>query len=505
MMPEQMFAAKRRELCRMVDGLLAIVSNAVGLQTPIHEVESQTFAELLQAGRTCLQLLIECLGDGDLGEEYRMPDGTLVKRSPQPQRRPYLSIFGELDIERYVYTKREGQKIELAAVDARLALPEGKFSYVLQDWNQNFAMEQPFAKVNKTVEKILGLKQHVDSLERMNRKMARQVEDFHASQEAPSVEEEGEIFVQTADGKGVPIRRPADAAPIHDHRRRCGPKPGRKKTATVGAVYSVDPFFRTPEEVVESLFRDPQQERLKRQRPGPCHKRMQAMLNHTNAEGDQIDGRAAVFGWIASEMAERHGNGDKPIVCIMDGEKSLWDTRDIFQPHLPMVDILDLLHVTPRLWDAASVFHPRDSSAAKQFVRDRVLRVLRGEVSAVIRGLRRMATTRNLRGKNRSDLRKICRYFDNNRHRMRYDEYLARGFPIASGVIEGACRHVVKDRLERTGMNWVRQGAQAMLDLRCIYLTDRWEAFNAFRIERETQRLYPYRDTSAPSRWLVAA
>ena len=505
MMPQQLIAAKRQELHRIVDGLLTIVSKAVEQQTPIHEVESKTFAELLQAGRACVQLLIDCLGDGDLGEEFRLPDGTLVKRSPHPKRRSYVSIFGELDIERYVYTKREGQKIELAAVDARLALPEGKFSYVLQDWDQNFAVEQPFDKVNKTVEKILGLKQHVDSLERMNRKMARQVENFHASQQAPPAEEEGKIFVQTADGKGVPIRRPADAAPIHDHRRRCGPKPDRKKMATVGAVYSVDPFHRTPEEVVESLFRDPQQERPKRQRPRPCHKRMQAMLNHTDAEGDEINGRAAVFGWIASEMADRHADGDKPIVCIMDGEKSLWDMRDIFQADLPMVDVLDLLHVTPRLWDAASLFHPRDSAAAKQFVRDRVLRILRGEVSAVIRGLRRMVTTHKLRGKSRSDLKKICRYFENHRHRMRYNEYLARGFPIASGVIEGACRHVVKDRLERTGMNWVRQGAQAMLDLRSIYLTDRWEAFIAFRIERETQRLYPYRDALEPSRWAAAA
>jgi hypothetical protein len=75
---------------------------------------------------------------------------------------------------------------------------------------------------------------------------------------------------------------------------------------------------------------------------------------------------------------------------------------------------------------------------------------------------------------------------------MRYDKYLACGYPIASGVIEGACRHVVKDRLERTGMNWTIPGAEAMLELRCIYLTEQWDAFIEFRIARETQRLYPY-------------
>ena len=213
----------------------------------------------------------------------------------------------------------------------------------------------------------------------------------------------------------------------------------------------------------------------------------------------------AVFGWISDEIAQRHAGSDKPIVCIMDGEKSLWGMRDLFQGQLGMVDVLDLLHVTPRLWDAASLFHRRDSKAAEKFVKDRVLRILQGKVGAVIRGLRCMGTTHKLSGKKLSDLNKICRYFATNRRRMRYDEYLARGYPIASGVIEGACRHVVKDRLERTGMSWVPQGAQAMLDLRCIYLTEQWEEFTALRIETETKRLYPYRETLEPLTWHVAA
>jgi len=511
MMPQQLIAAKSQELHQIVDKLLTIVSNALGQQTPIHEVESQAFQTLLQAGRASVQLLVDCLGDGDVGEEHQLPDGTLLKRSAQPQPRPYMSIFGELDIQRYVYAAREGQAIQFAAVDARLALPESKFSYLLQDWDQNFAMEQPFSKVNQTVERILELNQHVDSLERMNREMAKQVETFHASQAVPPAEEEREIFVQTADGKGVPIRRPADAPPIMDHQHRTGPKPDRKKMATVGAVYSVDRFPRTPEEVVESLFRDPQRaptggwSRPKTQRPRPCHKRMRAMLDHIDPEGDEVDGRAAVFGWISDEMAARHAGSNRPIVCIMDGEESLWNMRDVFQEEVPMIDILDLLHVTPRLWDAAFLFHPQGSGPAKSFVRERVLRILHGEVDAVVRGFRRMGTTQGLRGNKRTKLQKICGYFEKNRHRMRYHEYLALGYPIASGVIEGACRHIVKDRLERTGMNWSVPGAQAMLDLRCIYLTDQWKPFMIFRIARETERLYPYRDTLQALPWSAAA
>jgi len=505
MISNERIAAKRQELHQIVDQLLRHVSEGVEQQTPIHEVESQTFQTLLEAGRTTLQWLIDLQGDGDVGEEHQMLDGKTLQRSPEPHPRPYVSIFGELRIERYVYAQREGQKIEFAAVDARLALPESKFSYLLQDWDQDFAMEQPFGKVKRTVEKILGLDQHVDSLERMNRQMAQHVEDFHAAQSAPPAKEEGQIFVQTADGKGVPIRRPADTPPIHDHQHQRGPKPDRKKMATIGAVYSVDPFVRTPEEVVAALFHDPRKEEgSKRKRPRPCHKRMRGMLNHVDEEGNEIDGRPAIFGWISEEMASRRVDDSRPAVCIMDGELSLWSMRDVFQPDASLVDIVDLLHVTPRLWDAAALFHPRESRAAEKFVRERALRILQGDVQGVIRGLRRMGTQR-LSGKKRADLKKICNYFENNRQRMRYDEYLAAGYPIASGVIEGACRHIVKDRMERTGMNWVVAGAQAMLDLRCIYLCDAWDEYVDYRIEKETERLYPYRDSLQPVSWSLAA
>jgi hypothetical protein len=506
MMPQEVLAAKSQQLHQIVDKLLTIVSDAIGAQTPLHEVESKAFQTLLQAGRATVQLLVDCLGDGDVGEEHQLPDGTVLQRSARPQPRHYLSIFGELDIEQYVYAEREGQEIKFAAIAARLALPESKFSYLLQDWDQHFAMEQPFGRVRQTVERILELQQHVDSLEHINREMAKQVEAFQTAQAVPPVKEEGEILVQTADGKGVPIRRPADAPPIMDHQHRSGPKPDRKKMATVAAVYSIDRLVRTPEDVLESLFRDPRQPRPKTPRPHPRHKRMRAILDHIDMYGDEVGGRPAAFGWISDEMAARHAAAStKPIVCIMDGEESLWSMRDVFQEELPMIDILDLLHVTPRLWDAALLFHPRGSDAAERFVRERLLRILHGKVAAVARGLRRMGTTRGLRGNKRTKLQTICGYLEKNRHRMRYDEYLAAGYPIASGVIEGACRHIVKDRLERTGMNWTVPGAQAMLDLRCIYLMEQWEPFMAFRVARETERLYPYRDTLRTLPWYAAA
>ncbi len=212
--------------------------------------------------------------------------------------------------------------IEFAAINSRLALPAGKFSYLLQDWDQSFAMEEPFGQTARTVQRILGPNQYVDSLEHMNQEMAQSADMFQATLPVPPAKEEGEIFVQTANGKGVPIRRPADAPPIMDHQHRSGPKPDRKKMASFGAVYSINRLVRTPEEVVESLFRDPRQPRPKTPRPHPCHKQMRAMLDHVDMYGDTVDGRAAVFSWICEQMALRHAGSDKPIVCIMDGEEA---------------------------------------------------------------------------------------------------------------------------------------------------------------------------------------
>src|SRR5439155_15155372 len=115
-----------------------------------------------------------------------------------------------------------------------------------------------------------------------------------------------------------------------------------------------------------------------------------------------------------------------------------------------------------------------------------------GKGDLVVRGLREMRTKRKLTGNKKATLTKVCAYLEHNRDRMHYDEYLAKGYPIASGVIEGACRHLVKDRMERAGMHWTRPGAQAMLNVRTIHVNGDWEAYQSYRIQRETRQLHPY-------------
>ena len=117
MISKELVTGKRQELYQIADQLLDLASQGAEQQTPIHEVEAQAFRALLQAGHAKLRLVIDLQGDGDLGEEYQLPDRKTLHRSQEPHTRPYVSVFGELTIERYVYAQREGQKIKFAAVD----------------------------------------------------------------------------------------------------------------------------------------------------------------------------------------------------------------------------------------------------------------------------------------------------------------------------------------------------------------------------------------------------
>lgn len=509
MMTQTAAADKSQALTTALDDLRAFVLAQANAGATFHDFEYGLWLRLLDLGRQAVELFLAACGTGDLGEAFTLPDGQPLRRLEQTHDRELTSVFGTFTLERTCYGSRAGQKIDFVPLDNRLALPEGKFSYLLQDWDLLLSTEHPFAKVVDVLERILGLTQHVDSLERLSRRAARPVEPFRQSLPVPEPATEGAVVVQSADGKGIPMRRPADAPPVRNHDRKRGPKKDRKRKAIVGTVYTVARYVRRPEQIVEALFRAPGQPRLDGERPRPCHKRVCARLNdYTDEQGVPHHGLVEVFCWMTKQLRARNPEPCKEVVNLFDGEEQLWEMAAAFRPVEDTggtTDILDLLHVTPRLWQAARLFHAAESDEALEMVRERTLRVLRGEVGSVVRGLRRMGSQHGLKGAKVKELATLCGYLEKNRERMRYDEYLAKGYPIASGVIEGACRHYVKDRLERTGMSWVKPGAQAMLELRSTALNGDWDAFMTFRIEGEAARLYPHRHTLEAVSWPMAA
>jgi len=477
------------ELQETFAGLTPLIQQAARNGTPVDDVERLLWHWCLRLGFLALERFFTILGPGDVGDTLTLPDGQQHQRLAQLHVRRYVSVFGEFRLQRTAYGSREGQAIACVPLDNRLQLPESPFSYLLQDWDQSLCAEEAFGQVQQTIVRMLGLRQSVDSLEHMNEQMAQQVESYRDNRPQPEPEAEGELLVVSADGKGIVMRRSADSPAPAAHRTK-GEKASQKRMATVGAVYSVDRYVRTPEQVVAALFRDGPEPT--ESRPLPQGKQVWASLERQ--EGKQkLSSMEVVYPWLLNEIVERNPRLAKEMVYLHDGQETLWEACARHLPKKNATGILDILHVTPRLWQAAHVFHTEKSEAAAAFVRERVLRVLKGEAVGVIRGLRQMGTKRALKGAKNKTLQKVCNYLEKNVEHMHYSEYLSKGYPIASGVIEGACRHLVKDRMERAGMHWTMAGAQAMLDVRSVYVNGAWEEYQIYRIERETQRLYPNR------------
>lgn len=477
MTQEQAFLKAQEQL----QAIRAYVEEASGQQERIDKVERSLFAQLLELGRTLLESFVAAQGDGD-GGPTREHDGRTLKRSAEVQARRYLSIFGELRIERYVYAERAKQAA-VAPLDARLGLPAGEFSYVLEDWLQRLCVKESFHEATQSLHALLNITPSERAAEEMNQRLAQLAGQFRRSQEPPPAAEEGELLVATADGKGVPMRRPPAERVRTSPRRGKGEKANKKQMAYVGAVYSIDRYRRTADDVLDELLR-----RERRQdRPVPKHKRVWAEMTRL-LEGEPCSGRECLFAEMLWDTHQRDPTRHKTLICLMDGETGLWSMQDEWLPRA--IGVLDIFHVIERLWVVAHCIYSEKSREAEEYVSHHLRMLLEGKVGHVIGNFRRLLNTGQIRGSKRKTTQTVITYYENNRQHMRYDEYLAAGYPIGSGVAEGACRHLVKDRLEQTGMRWTVPGAQAMLDTRSTYLNGQWNEYLEYRIQTEQTALY---------------
>jgi len=290
------------------------------------------------------------------------------------------------------------------------------------------------------------------------------------------------------------MRKPAEAPSIQAHDGHRGPPKDRKKMAIVGAVYDAQPQVRTAEQVLQSLFRGPLEpkapaEAAAAQKNKPIAKAVRASLTQAAANDGEINARDVIFPWLGEQVCQRDPAGLSRWWRSWMGRSACgamprrcWASGPGWKSWISCMSPKSCGN-----WPISSTNRPNTGSGwmGMSFYS------CRGQARGLTAWFRHEAKTRPLSSADRRKVEAVCGYFEKNWERMRYDEYLAAGYPIASGVIEGACRHVVKDRLERTGMHWTVAGAQAMLQLRCIAINQQWDDFTAFRVRRESERLYP--------------
>jgi hypothetical protein len=392
--------------------------------------------------RLSLQAHLDSRGDGDIGEGLLLdsPDGPVRLTHKRAHTRSLLTIFGSVKLTRIGYGARGRASIH--PLDCELGLPARSYSYELCRRLCKGAVLGPFEEAIALVEELCGVKIPKRSAQQIVLESAVDFDAFYADRARDNSQPgRGEILVAAIDCKGIPMVKPEGAKKVV--RRSKGEKANKKKMATVAAVHSQTPQVRIPQEVLDSLFCTDHSASRTQPRPRPNHKRVWASLTSD---------KDTFIADVGAEMRRRDPRRRRTWVIVTDGERAL--QRRVADSFTDITLVLDLLHVLEKLWACAHALHREGSPAAQAFVYERARRILHGQVSQVIKGLRQIVTKRNLTANKAKTLLDVARYYQRNRERMRYDVYLANGWPIASGSVEGTRDTLPTSMASRRRSGW---------------------------------------------------
>lgn len=309
-----------------------------------YEVELNLFRRLLALGAQLLRLFFMHRASVRPTEPVYAPDGTPLSYHVQSAT-SYYSVFGKVQFERhYYYASGHGG---LCPLDAELSLPPRCYSDLLRDWAEYCVTDESYDETIKVLERILRLSVSKQALETDAQEDADDVVAFYEQKAAPPVETEGPILVAQADGKGVPMVRSGSAP--QPARLSKGQKRSKKKEGVTTGIYTIEPYHRTPQDVVEALMHDregdesaPQASSPPSPRPTPANKEVWATL----------EGKDIAFERLAQRVAQRDHGGIRQRVALTDGDDALQrqvgDTLPTFQL------VLDIIHASEYLWDTAN-------------------------------------------------------------------------------------------------------------------------------------------------------
>jgi len=417
------------------------------------------------------------------------------------QRRSIQTIFGQVEISRQGYAGRGLESLH--PLDAELNLPPENYSHSLQRQLAEATAKESYDETIQTVSQRTGVSVPKRQAEESARRAAADFTLFYQKQRVATAREAkktGQILVITTDGKGIPMRQndlreatrqaAQSRQPRLTTRRSKGEKTKTKRIGTVASVSTIAPFVRTPEQIVREF--NPVEVPLP-PRPRPEDKRVWASIKEPPER---------IIEQAFEEALRRDPKRTKQWIALVDGNSTQLGLLSVAAEDyaVDLVVILDIIHVLEYLWDAAWAFHTEGDRRAEAWVQERLIGILRGHSSRVAAGLTRSATLRGLSAKHREPIDRCAHYLLKYRDFLRYDQYLAAGYPIATGVIEGACRYLVKDRMEITGARWSLAGAEAVLQLRSLRASNDFDEYWEFHLQQEYRRNHAgrYADGKVP-------
>ena len=460
------------------------------------ELERFLNKQFQDMAREALQAKLNMIGSLEAETVVKGCDG-VFRPQKKLRDRTIGTIFGDVTYERWGYSAARGES--LFPADGHLNLSPDKYTLEVRrlvsedvtrssfDETLEFLSRRTAATVPKRQGIELANSAAEDFVDFYNSK-ATMREDSAVTSQAVTTNEDVSLLILTTDGKGIVMRpdglrestRKAAEKEQHKLKKRLtsGEKKDRKRMTQVASVYTIAPHVRTAEEIAGCA---PVVAGKEQKRPRPENKRVWASVER---EPEQV------INEIFKEAQARDPQHKKQWVGLVDGNpkqlRLLKEQATVFDVTLTI--IIDFIHVLEYLWKASHAFYKEGDPMCEQFVSERLLRVLRGQSSQVAKGIRKMATDRKLPETKRKAVDTCASYLLKYKEYLHYDKYLADGLPIATGVIEGACRYLVKDRMDITGARWGLSGAEAVLRLRSLRVSGDFDVYWDWHEKREQER-----------------
>jgi hypothetical protein len=416
-------------------------------------------------------------------------DGITRTRLETGHGRLLATLFGTVQVTRCTW-RRPGTP-NLCPADAALSLPACRSSHALARLAAVEATRGSFEAAHAAITRGCGPVMGKRQVEQAVVSAAADIAAFYAAR-VPVPATASTLLVISADAKGIVMRpqalRPATAkAAARQSRMRtrlvAGEKPNRKRMATLTCVYDAEPAPRRPHDIIAPPG-GRHGHRTLRPRPKATAKWLAGSVRHDPAE---------VIAAAFSQAETRDPAHQRTWVVLVDGACHQLDLirAEAARRGVTIHIVIDLIHVLEYIWKAAWCLHPAGDPAAEDWVAVKALAVLAGDSAQVAAQITAEADAAGLTAAQRTGTDACVRYLTGKDEYLRYDQALAAGWPIATGVIEGACRHLIGDRLDITGARWGLDGAEAVLTLRAVISNGHFDDYWRFHLTSEHQRLYP--------------
>jgi hypothetical protein len=488
------FCESRQNMKKLEDDL----TSPEAMNAPLDEIERM----LRTQGRELLRVMMQTHFDQRAAQErpvdVRGADGVERTETRRGSRRVETE-FGEVELDRNLYRAPGVER--LVPLDATMRLPEEKYSYELRRMVAEESAKSSFDEVVELIAKRTGANVPKRQVEELVVRAAQDFDLFYRDR-LREAEETDYLMVLSFDGKGIAMRledlreatrKKAEAARANRTRTRLasGEKPNAKRMAEVAAVYSLKQWPRTLDDVLHGLRTKATDD----QRPRPTSKRVWASVEHSPQR---------VIDDAFDDAFRRDPDLRRQWVVLVDGNRDQLRRikRAAERVGVDIRIVLDVVHVLEYLWHAAYAFEAAGTEAAETWVENRFHALLTGHSAAELgASLRGMIERHALDAKQAKPVEKCIKYLARNAMWLHYDRALADGLPIATGVIEGACRYLVQDRMGRTGARWSLAGAEAVLRLRALRTSADFDDYWLFHLAKEHERTHQsrYADGAVPN------